>query len=70
MELTTLSEKSPNLILKYAIFGFIAGLGGAFISQYFGYNDGNLQAYLFAAIAGCIGGAVGGNIRKKKGKVT
>jgi H+/Cl- antiporter ClcA len=63
-----MTEKSPNLVFKYAIFGSIAGLCGAFISQYLGYNDGNLAAYLSAAFAGCVGGAIGGNIRKKKGK--
>jgi len=62
------TEKSPNLVLKYAIYGTIACIVGAFISQQLGYNDGGIQAYLSAAIAGCVGGAVGGNIRKKKGK--
>ena len=56
------------MILKYAIFGTIGCLIGAYISQRLGYNDGSLQVYVSAAIAGCIGGAVGGYIRNKKGK--
>ncbi len=58
------------MILKYAIFGFIGCLIGAFISQSLGYNDGSLQVYLSAGIAGCIGGAAGGYIRKKKDKTS
>ena len=61
-------DKSPNLILKYAIFGFLACLVGAFISQQLGYNDGGIQAYLGAAIAGVVGGGVGGKIRQRRGK--
>jgi hypothetical protein len=65
-----MSEKPPNLILKYALFGFVCGLGGALISQYMGYNDGGVQAYLTIAVAGCIGGAIGGMIRQRKGKTS
>jgi len=63
-------EESPNLVLKYAIFGFLACLGGAYISQYLGYNNGSLQTYLGAAIAGIVGGGVGGKIRQRKGKTS
>ncbi len=65
-----MSDKTPNLMLKYAIFGFLACLVGAFISQQLGYNDGSLQAYLGAGIAGLVGGAVGGKIRQGKGKIS
>ena len=65
-----MSEKSPNLVLKYAAFGFLACLVGAFISQQLGYNDGGLQAYLGAAIAGVVGGGVGGKIRQRQSKTS
>lgn len=58
------------MILKYAIFGIIGCLIGAYISQTLGYNDGSLQVYVSAAITGCIGGAIGGYIRNKKGKTS
>ena len=58
------------MVLKYAIIGALACLIGAFISQSLGYNDGSLQAYLSAAIAGLVGGSVGGYLRKKKGKTS
>ena len=65
-----MSGKSPNLVLKYAIFGFLGCLVGIFISQQLGYNDGGLQAYLGAAIAGVVGGGMGGKIRQRKGKTS
>ena len=63
-------EKSPNLILKYAIFGLIACIAGVFISQYLGYNDGSMQSYLSGAAAGAVGGAIGGLIRQRMGKTS
>jgi hypothetical protein len=65
-----MSEKSTSLVLKYAVIGFFACLLGAFISQKFGYNDGSLQAYMIAGIAGIVGGAVGGKLRQRKGKTS
>ena len=58
------------MILKYAIIGVLCCLIGAYISQTLGYNDGSLQTYLSAAIAGLVGGGVGGYLRKKKGKTS
>ncbi len=63
-------ESSPNLMLKYAIFGLVGGLAGVFISQHLGYNDGSMQAYLTGAIACGVGAAVGGMIRQRKGKTS
>ena len=58
------------MIIKYAIIGALACLIGAFISQTLGYNDGSIQVYISAAIAGLVGGGVGGYLRKKKGKTS
>jgi len=65
-----MTGKSPNLMLKYAIIGFVGGLGGVFISQYMGYNDGSMQAYVTGAIVCAVGGAIGGMIRQRKGKTS
>lgn len=65
-----MSEKSPNLAIKYAIIGFFAGLIGAFISQQLGYIDGDLADYLPYAGGATVGGAIGGMIRKRQGKTS
>jgi len=56
------------MILKYAVLGTLACLIGAFISQTLGYNDGSLQAYIYAGIAGLVGGSVGVIYVKRKVK--
>lgn len=65
-----MTEKTPNLMMKYAIYGVIGGLVGVYISHYLGYNDGDMQAYLSGAIVCAVGGGVGGLIRQKQGKTS
>ncbi len=65
-----MTENSPNLMLKYALFGLVGCLVGVFISQYMGYNDGGMYTYLTGAAAGAVGGAIGGLMRKNKGKTS
>ncbi|MCF6224972.1 MAG: hypothetical protein L3J22_01535 [Xanthomonadales bacterium] len=65
-----MSKDSPNLALKYAVIGFFAGIAGAFISQQMGYHDGGLNNYFTYAAGAAFGGAIGGMIRKRQGKVS
>ena len=55
-----------GLPVKYAILGAIATVLGVFLAGLLGMNMS--MSYLGAAIAGIIGGAVGGYIRQKQGK--
>lgn len=56
-----------GLPVKYGIFGFFGCIIGMFLSNRLGITDGG-SSYIMVAIAGGIGGAVGGWIRQRKGK--
>ena len=55
-----------NLIIKYAIIGAIMAPLGVFLAGLLGMNM--VMGYASAAIAGGIGGAIGGWLRQRKGK--
>ena len=56
-----------GLPIKYGIIGFFGGIIGAFLSYMLGLNDDSLT-YILMPIATCVGGAVGGWLRQRKGK--
>ncbi len=56
-----------GLPVKYAIICAGGGLGAAFLANIFGLNRGG-ATYLSTLIACGIGGAIGGWLRKRKGK--
>lgn len=56
-----------GLPVKYGIVGFIAGIGGALLSDLMGYGGG-LGIYIQTPVAAGVGGAIGGWLRQRKGK--
>ncbi|RUM65522.1 MAG: hypothetical protein DSZ05_05885 [Sulfurospirillum sp.] len=55
-----------NLILKYALIGAVLTPVGVFLAGLIGMNMA--MGYLSAAIAGVVGGAMGGWLRQRAGK--
>ena len=56
-----------GLPVKYAVFGLIGGLVGAFLADAVGIIPGGAQ-YLSIAVGGAIGGYFSGRIKENKGK--
>ena len=52
---------------KYGLIGFLCCPAGFFLANMLGISSGG-TSYFMAAIAGGIGGAIGGLFRKRKGK--
>ncbi|MCF6262132.1 MAG: hypothetical protein L3J24_00850 [Xanthomonadales bacterium] len=64
------ADKADKAFRRIRQAGFFAGLAGAFISQQMGYHDGGLNNYFTYAAGATFGGAIGGMIRKRQGKVS
>ena len=56
-----------GLPVKYGVLGFVGCLIGVFLYNMSGLGNGSIN-YIMAAIAGGVGGAVGGWIRRRKGR--
>ncbi len=57
-----------GLPVKYAIFGFVGGIGGVYLINTFGAGSTATTNYIVTPIAAAVGGAIGGWIRQRKGK--
>ena len=58
-----------GLPVKYAILCCLGGFIGVFLANVFGYNQGGL-GYIVTPIFSGLGGAIGGWLRQRKGKVS
>ncbi len=58
-----------GLPLKYAIIGLIGGVLVVFLSRTLGLGSALLQDYTTIPLASALGGAIGGWMRQRKGKV-
>ena len=56
-----------GLPVKYAILSFSGALLGVFLAKTFGYSG--MINYISTPIAAAIGGAIGGWLRQRKGRV-
>ena len=55
-----------GLPIKYAVLSFFGVIFGVFLAKFFGYDTMN---YISTPIAGAVGGAIGGWLRQRKGKI-
>ncbi len=58
-----------GLSLKYGVIGFFGAPIGLFLASLFGLTSAS-TSYFILAIGGGIGGAVGGWIRQRSGKIS
>ena len=58
-----------GLPVKYAIFGFVGGIMAVFLVNTFGEGSSETINYTITPIATAVGGAIGGWLRQRKGKV-
>ncbi len=56
------------LIVKYAIIGALSVVAGVYLAGLFGQTV--MMSYPVAAVSGAVGGAIGGWLRQRKGKIS